>query len=59
MLTTLFKQYAGFSGVRIIPGRACAFVDFGTDADATTAMQGLKGFKLAAEYEPLKLSYAR
>lgn len=59
MLTELMKQYAGFKEVRMIPGRACAFVDFGSDTEATAAIQGLRGFKLAEELEPLKLSYAR
>ncbi|GAB5034517.1 u1 small nuclear ribonucleoprotein a-like [Nannochloropsis oceanica] len=58
MLATLFAQYAGFKGVRMVRARACAFVDFGSEPEATTALHGLAGFKLTEE-NPLKVSYAR
>lgn len=57
-LSALFAPFPGFQAVRMIPGRACAFIDFGTDAGATAALNGLKDAKLAAD-QPLKLSYAR
>lgn len=57
-LSALFAPFPGFQAVRMIPGRACAFIDFGTDAEATAALNGLKGAKLAGD-QPLKLSYAR
>jgi len=58
MLSTLFMQYAGFNGVRMVRARACAFVDFGSEQEATTALHGLAGFKLTEEYA-LKSAYAR
>lgn len=58
MLSTLFAQYAGFKGVRMVRARACVFVDFGSEPEATTALQGLADFKLTEEH-PLKIAYAR
>ena len=58
IISTLFAQYAGFKGVRMVRARACAFVDFGTEPEATTALHALSGFKLTEEH-PLKISYAR
>lgn len=58
MLSTLFAQYVGFKGVRMVRARNCAFIDYGSEPEATTALHGLSGFKLTEEYA-LKIAYAR
>merc|ERR1711924_153012 len=39
MLSMLFRQYPGFQEVRLIPGRAVAFVDYENEHQAGMAMQ--------------------
>merc|ERR1719486_978360 len=58
MLSMLFRQYPGFQEVRLIPGRAVAFVDYENEHQAGMAMQGLQGFAMTPEVK-LALSYAR
>lgn len=58
MLSTLFSQYPGFQGVRMVTAKACAFVDYGSEPEATVAIEALNGFKLSEEHA-LKVSYAR
>eukprot|EP00927_Polykrikos_kofoidii_P038546 TRINITY_DN3294_c0_g1_i4.p1 TRINITY_DN3294_c0_g1~~TRINITY_DN3294_c0_g1_i4.p1 ORF type:complete len:299 (+),score=70.64 TRINITY_DN3294_c0_g1_i4:68-964(+) len=58
MLSMLFRQYPGFEEVRLIPGRAVAFVDYKNEYQAGMALQGLQGFAMTPEVK-LSLSYAR
>jgi len=58
MLSMLFRQYPGFQEVRLIPGRAVAFVDYENEHQAGMAMQGLQGFAMTPEVK-LSLTYAR
>jgi U1 small nuclear ribonucleoprotein A len=58
MLSMLFRQYPGFEEVRLIPGRAVAFVDYQNEYQAGMALQGLQGFAMTPEVK-LTLSYAR
>lgn len=58
MLSMLFRQYPGFQEVRLIPGRAVAFVDYQNEYQAGMAMQGLQGFAMTPEVK-LNLTYAR
>ncbi|TYZ66763.1 hypothetical protein PybrP1_010150 [[Pythium] brassicae (nom. inval.)] len=59
MLSVLFKQYHGFKEVRMVPGKkGLAFVEFGDDAQAAIALQGLAGFKLTPT-DALKVSFAK
>jgi U1 small nuclear ribonucleoprotein A len=58
MLSMLFRQYPGFHEVRLIPGRAVAFVDYMNEYQAGMAMQGLQGFAMTPEVK-LCLSYAK
>jgi len=58
MLSMLFRQYPGFQEVRLIPGRAVAFVDYQNEYQAGMALQGLQGFAMTPEVK-LNLSYAR
>ncbi|TMW63960.1 hypothetical protein Poli38472_014665 [Pythium oligandrum] len=59
MLAVLFKQYHGFKEVRMVPGKkGLAFVEFGDEAQAAIALQGLYGFKLTPT-ETLKVSFAK
>lgn len=59
MLAMLFRQYAGFAEVRMVPGKTgIAFVEFGDEAQATVAKDGLQGFKITNE-KPMKVSFAK
>eukprot|EP00644_Phytophthora_capsici_P016860 jgi/Phyca11/12425/fgenesh1_pm.PHYCAscaffold_121_\ len=59
MLSVLFKQYQGFKEVRMVPGKkGLAFVEFGDEAQAAIALQGLFGFKLTPT-DVLKVSFAK
>lgn len=58
MLSMLFRQYPGFQEVRLIPGRAVAFVDYENEHQAGMANQGLQGFAMTPEVK-LGISYAR
>ena len=57
-LTILFKQYPGFQEVRLIPGRAVAFVDFGNELQAEIAIKGLNNFLVTPD-KALKISLAK
>lgn len=59
MLERFFANAAGFAQVRMDAARpGVAFVEFDTAENATTALNGLQGYKLTPEHT-LKLSYAR
>ncbi|CEG48465.1 u1 small nuclear ribonucleoprotein a [Plasmopara halstedii] len=59
MLGVLFKQYQGFKEVRMVPGKkGLAFVEFGDEAQAAIALQGLFGFKLTPT-DALRVSFAK
>lgn len=59
MLSMLFQQFPGFKEVRLVPQRpGIAFVEYDSDVQASVAMQGLQGFKLATD-KPMKVTYAR
>jgi len=58
MLSMLFRQYPGFQEVRLIAGRAVAFVDYQNEYQAGMAMQGLQGFAMTPDVK-LNLTYAR
>ncbi|KAI9910021.1 hypothetical protein PsorP6_010600 [Peronosclerospora sorghi] len=59
MLSVLFKQYQGFKEVRMVPGKkGLAFVEFGDEAQAAIALQGLFGFKLTPT-DTLRVSFAK
>lgn len=59
MLSVLFKQYHGFQEVRMVPGKkGLAFVEFGDEAQAAIALQGLAGFKLTPT-DALQVSFAK
>jgi hypothetical protein len=59
MLSMLFRQYPGFAEVRMVPGKAgIAFIEFGDEAQASVARDGLQGFKITPE-KPMKVSYAK
>ncbi|KAJ2776445.1 hypothetical protein H4R18_005665 [Coemansia javaensis] len=50
-LVALFQQYAGFGGVRRIPGRSdMAFVDYAGADSAAAARSVLDGFRLSASH---------
>ncbi|XP_053990796.1 U1 small nuclear ribonucleoprotein A-like [Hylaeus volcanicus] len=57
-LTILFKQYPGFQEVRLIQGRAIAFVDFGNELQAEIAIKGLDNFLVTPD-KALKLSFVQ
>eukprot|EP00747_Dinoflagellata_sp_TGD_P039914 gnl/TRDRNA2_/TRDRNA2_140547_c0_seq1.p1 gnl/TRDRNA2_/TRDRNA2_140547_c0~~gnl/TRDRNA2_/TRDRNA2_140547_c0_seq1.p1 ORF type:complete len:261 (-),score=56.60 gnl/TRDRNA2_/TRDRNA2_140547_c0_seq1:67-849(-) len=58
MLSMLFRQYPGYQEVRLIPGRAVAFVDYENEHQAGMALQGLQGFAMTPDVK-LQLTYAR
>lgn len=59
MLQMLFQQFPGFKEVRMIEARpGIAFVEFDDESQATVAMSGLQGFKIAPE-NPMILTYAK
>ncbi|KAJ3125903.1 hypothetical protein HK100_010540 [Physocladia obscura] len=58
-LTKLFKDYAGFKEVRLVPGKAdLAFVEYKNAQQATEAKQRLDGFSLVAG-KAMKIQYAK
>jgi len=57
-MAMLFKQYPGFTEVRLISGRNVAFVDYQTELQAETALRGLEGF-LVTPQNALKISFAK
>lgn len=58
MLSTLFRQYAGFKETRLVAGKGVAFIEFETEGQAGTALEALKDFKLTPEVS-LDLNYGR
>eukprot|EP00622_Pseudochattonella_farcimen_P003906 FR739181.1.p1 GENE.FR739181.1~~FR739181.1.p1 ORF type:complete len:216 (+),score=44.59 FR739181.1:113-760(+) len=59
MLEMLFKTYAGFKEVRMVPGSAgLAFIEFTDELTAGTALAGRQNFKLTPT-QNLALSYAK
>jgi len=59
MLSMLFKTYAGFKEVRMVPGKkGLAFIEFTDEVSAGSALQGLHGFKLTPT-QTLALSFAK
>ena len=58
-LSVLFKMYAGFKEVRMIPGKeGIAFIEFEDEHRATVALSALNGFKLTRT-DAMSLSYAK
>jgi U2 small nuclear ribonucleoprotein B'' len=58
MLTLLFKQFPGFSEVRMVEARpGIAFVEFESELHAGTALSGLNGFKISPTHS-LHITYA-
>ncbi|KAJ3065305.1 hypothetical protein HDU98_011330 [Podochytrium sp. JEL0797] len=58
-LTTLFKDYAGFKEVRLIPGKSdLAFVEYSTLDQAAEAKKRLDGFSIM-QGKVLKIQYAK
>ena len=59
MLQMLFQQFEGYVETRMVEARpGIAFVDFQTDGQATTALQGLQGFKITPT-NALAISYQK
>ena len=59
MLQMLFQQFEGYVETRMVEARpGIAFVDFQTDGQATTALQGLQGFKITPT-NALSISYQK
>ena len=55
MLAMLFRQYSGYKAVKLI-GVGVATIEFGTESEATAALNGLNGFKLTTS-AMLELKY--
>ena len=59
MLQMLFQQFEGFVETRLVEARpGIAFVDYQTDGQATTALQGLNGFKITPT-NAIQISYQK
>jgi len=59
MLQMLFQQFPGFVEVRMVEARpGIAFIEYENDMHATTAMQGLQGFKITPN-NAMQVSYAK
>ncbi|KAJ8939811.1 hypothetical protein NQ314_010972 [Rhamnusium bicolor] len=59
MLSMLFKQYAGFKEVRMVPNRPdIAFVEYENPLQAGTAKDALQGFKITPT-NATKISFAK
>lgn len=59
MLAALFSPYDGFKEARIIDGKpGIAFVEFGTEFQATRAMESLQGFKVTPQHA-INVTYAK
>ena len=59
MLQMLFQQFEGYVETRMVEARpGIAFVDFQADGQATTALQGLQGFKITPT-NALAISYQK
>ncbi|ORY81351.1 hypothetical protein BCR37DRAFT_348129 [Protomyces lactucae-debilis] len=58
IMQAVFSRYAGFSEVRMVPGRkGIAFVEYKTDQDAIAAREGTRGLQLSGQQ--LKVSYGK
>ncbi|KAJ3235997.1 hypothetical protein HDU81_011268 [Chytriomyces hyalinus] len=58
-LVTLFKDYAGFKEVRLVPGKSnLAFVEYGNADQAAEAKKRLHGFSIASG-KVLKIEYSK
>lgn len=58
IMQAVFARYAGFSEVRMVPGRAgIAFVEYKTDNDAIAAREGTRGLQLSGKQ--LKVSFGK
>ncbi|KII67724.1 U2 small nuclear ribonucleoprotein B'' [Thelohanellus kitauei] len=58
-LTVLFGQLPGFKEVRMVPNRKeVAFVEYESEAHASSAKESLQGFKITATH-PLRIHYAK
>jgi hypothetical protein len=58
-LTALFRQYAGFKEVRLVPGQwSMAFVEYDTDYAAAVAKDALQTFALTPTHL-LKITFAK
>lgn len=57
MLSTLFGAFAGLRGVRHLPERRLAFVDYDSEATATPALLALNNFQVTATAQ-LAVAYA-
>jgi U2 small nuclear ribonucleoprotein B'' len=55
MLAMLFRQYSGYKAVSLVGG-GVAKIEFGTESEATAALNGLHGFKLTTS-ATLELKY--
>ena len=55
MLAMLFRQYSGYKAVTLVGG-GVAKIEFGTESEATAALNGLNGFKLTTS-ATLELKY--
>jgi len=59
MVVMLFRQFPGFVGARMVPGKgSLAFVDYEGAGQAGIALQGLQGFMIAGGCE-LRLTFAK
>lgn len=59
MLQMLFQQFEGYADTRMVEARpGIAFVDYQTDGQATTALQGLQGFKITPT-NAIQISYQK
>lgn len=59
MVNMLFQQFVGFKEVRMVDARpGIAFVEYETEGQATTAMNGLQDFKITPT-NAIKISYAK
>ena len=57
MLAMLFRQYSGYKAVKLVGG-GVATIEFGTESEATAALNGLNGFKLTTS-ATLELKYGK
>lgn len=55
MLAMLFKQYAGYKEVKLLPG-GMGTIEFGSENEATSSLKALNGFKLTTSAS-LDLTY--
>jgi RNA recognition motif-containing protein len=59
MLELIFNQYLGLVEVRMVEARpGIAFVQYDAEPSATTAMQGLQNFQIAAGHS-MRITYAK